>query len=183
MHISTRRTAVQPVPTTLALKTPCHADEETKRVLESLPHLQTVACSNYFEVDDKVGVANKTKNDIYHTTPEDNGVSMSWKDHQFIQIMEEGIYRNEAGNWVMPLPFRSRNVVMPNNREQAMSRLQSLVRSFKRKPQMDKDYVEFLGKVTEHAGLVADTESDDNDEAGNVWYLPHFGVYHPKKPE
>ena len=68
MHISTRRTAVQPVPTTLALKTPCHADEETKRVLESLPHLQTVACSNYFEVDDKVGVANKTKNDIYHTT-------------------------------------------------------------------------------------------------------------------
>ena len=66
-----------------------------------------------------------------------------------------------------------------------MSRLQSLVRSFKRKPQMEKDYVEFLGKVIEHghAELVADTESDDNDKAGNVWYLPHFGVYHPKKPE
>ena len=66
-----------------------------------------------------------------------------------------------------------------------MSRLQSLVRSFKRKPQMEKDYVEFLGKVIErgHAELVADRESSDNDNACNVWHLPHFGVYHPKKPE
>ena len=112
VHISTSphdtHTAVQPVPTTLASKILCHADEETKRVLESLSRLQIVACSNYFEVDDKVeGVANEIKNDIYRTTPEDNDVSMSWDDHQFIQIMEEGIYKNEAGNWVMPLPFRS----------------------------------------------------------------------------
>ena len=66
-----------------------------------------------------------------------------------------------------------------------MSCLQSLVHSFKRKPQMERDYVEFLGKLIErgHAELVAYTESDDNYNAGNVWYLPHFGVYHPKKLE
>ena len=149
----------------------------TKKPRECSNLFHTVACSNYFEVDDKVeGVADEIKNDIYHTTPEDKDVSMSWEDRQFIQIMEEGIYKNEACNWVMPFPFRLRNVVMPDNREQAMSRL---------KPQMEKDYVEFLGKVIErgHAELVADTESNDNDNAGNVWYLPHFGVYHAKKPE
>ncbi|CAB3982721.1 Hypothetical predicted protein [Paramuricea clavata] len=60
--------------------------------------------------------------------------------------MEKEFHKNESGNWEMPLPFRSPNVTMPNNREQAMSRLQSLLRTFKRKPQMEKDYLEFLRK-------------------------------------
>lgn len=43
---------------------------------------------------------------------------------------------------------------MPNNREQAMNRLHGLLRSFKRKPQMEKDYLEFLGKVIERGHAV-----------------------------
>ena len=32
--------------------------------------------------------------------------------------------------------------------------------------------------------LLQQTKSDrDTDEAVQVWYLPHFGVYHPKKPD
>ncbi|CAB3985600.1 Hypothetical predicted protein [Paramuricea clavata] len=89
----------------------------------------------------------KTKSDVYRTTPEDNEIGLSWEDRQFLHIMEKEIHKNESGNWEMPLPFRSLNVMMPNNQEQAMSRLQSLLRTFERKPQMEKDYLEFLGKL------------------------------------
>jgi len=45
------------------------------------------------------------------------------------------------------LPFRSNGITMPNNRSQAANRLNSLLRSFKRNPQLEKDYFTFMGKV------------------------------------
>ena len=55
-----------------------------------------------------------------------------------MEIMEKGIYKNKFGNWEMPLPFLSQNVSMPNNRGYAVKRLTGLLRTFKRKPQMEK---------------------------------------------
>lgn len=67
---------------------------------------------------------------------------------------------NEFGNWEMLLPFRSENVVMPNNRSQALSRLNGLLSSLKRKPQMQKDYLAFIAKIFElgHATAVIQEE-------------------------
>ncbi len=59
---------------------------------------------------------------------------------------------------------------------------------------MEKDYLEFLGKVIErgHAVPVPQSEVPSKREGepkqasvkpGKVWYLPHFGIYHPKKPD
>ncbi|KAK3731876.1 hypothetical protein QZH41_000340 [Actinostola sp. cb2023] len=56
----------------------------------------------------------------------------------------EGIRKNENGNWEMPLPFRQDAIVMPNNRSQAVTRLNGLIKTLKRKPQMEKDYLEFM---------------------------------------
>ena len=171
---------------------------DTNASPQTLSELRTVFCPNYFEVKDGINEHSEvTRNDVYKTTPEDNEISMSREDRQFIRIMEKGIHKNEYGNWEMPLPFRSQEVIMPNNREQAMNRLHGLLRSFKRRPQMKKDYLEFLGKVIERGHAVPvpqdeirkrplgnsryeETASSDGD--GKVWYLPHFGVYHPKKP-
>ncbi|KAK3703269.1 hypothetical protein QZH41_001331 [Actinostola sp. cb2023] len=102
--------------------------------------------------------------------------------------MEKGIHKNDQGNWVMPLPFRSTKAEMPNNLAQAHSRLNSLLRTLRRKPQMKADYFELLAKVFDrgHAVLVEQdrpsTTEKCEDKTGRVWYLPHFGVYHPKKP-
>jgi len=48
---------------------------------------------------------------------------------------------------------------------------------------MAKDYVEFMGNIIEkgHASPVP-IEEITKPQSGRVWYLPHFGVYHPKKP-
>ena len=82
----------------------------------------------------------------------------------------------------MPLPFRQSDTVMPNNRSQAVHRFNSLLKTLKRKPQMREDYVAFMEKILSkgHASPVPPDEV--NPKPGHVWYLPHFGVYHPKKP-
>ena len=97
----------------------------------------------------------------------------------------------------MPLPFRTEDVVVPNNREQALNCLNGLLRTFKRKPEMQSDYLEFMSSMIDrgHAEVVpteepvesldippaATTESKESNLT-KVWYLPHFGVYHPRKP-
>ena len=110
--------------------------------------------------------------------------------------MNQRIHKNTKGNWEMPLPFRSSNVSMPNNRSLAVSRLNSLLRSFKRNPQLEKDYFAFMAKSLTAGTLlrvppselrIEEGVNEGNatcaDNHGRVWYLPHFGVYHPRKPD
>ena len=72
----------------------------------------------------------------------------------------------------MPLPFREGNVMLPNNRSQAAHRLSGLIKTLKRKPKMEKDYLEFMEAMISkgHATKVP------MDELGKS-----VGVYHPKK--
>ncbi len=54
---------------------------------------------------------------------------------------------------------------------------------------MSRHYFEFVGKLFAkgHAIRVKTSKDHKEDkttkENGNVWYLPHFGVYHPQKPK
>ncbi|PFX14657.1 hypothetical protein AWC38_SpisGene21175, partial [Stylophora pistillata] len=98
--------------------------------------------------------------------------------------MEREVCKNNKGNLEMSLPFRQEEVQMPNNGIQAVNRLNGLLRTLKRKPQMQSDYFNFLEKVIEkgHASVIPEEELKSEPKPGKVWYLPHFGVYHPKKP-
>ena len=69
---------------------------------------------------------------------------MSLEDQRFLKLMETEIHKNEKGNWEMPLPLRKTDVTLPNNRDQAASRVESLLQTFKRKPQMEQDYFVFM---------------------------------------
>ena len=54
------------------------------------------------------------------------GVALSREDRQFLKIVEDGIYHRDDMHYEMPLPFREKNVQLPNNRPQAEQRLQGL---------------------------------------------------------
>lgn len=144
-------------------------------------------CPNKFEIKD-VPKAKEDPNDIYHTTPYDDEAAMSIEDRRFLNIMDTSIHKNQEGNWETPLPFRSDNTILPNNRDVAVSRLNNLMRSFRRNPKMEKDYVNFMDKVLQrgHATPItyksSDLTAESQADQGKVWYLPHFGVYHPRKP-
>ena len=98
----------------------------------------------------------------------------SIEDRRFCQIMSTEIHKNHLGNWEAPLPFRKDEVNLPNNRE--------LVITICKDQKAKENYVDFMQKIVDrqHASRVPADELTGSP--GKVWYLPHFDIYHPKKP-
>lgn len=85
------------------------------------------------------------------------------------------MHKNQLGNWEAPLPFKTDEVNLPDNKEQCLRRLLSLKRKLCKDERARENYIAFMQMILErqHASRVP----------GKVWYLPHFDVYHPKKPD
>ena len=108
--------------------------------------------------------------------------SLSFEDRRFLKTAKEGIHQREDGHYEMPLPLRNENVELPNNKDLAMSRLMKLKQKLQSDTQYREDYVGFMQETIENgfAERVPSTEVSRNDK--RVWYIPHHGVYHKKKP-
>ena len=193
IHIQVKRTRIvrnEIVGTTstddlISYNLPAHAAYTTAN---TGTEYEIVRCPNTLNFQEDFTEAHDAKfpgEGVYHETANDDVAGLSIDDRKFIEIMDKGIHKNEKGNWEMPLPFPSHNVSMPNNKDYAAKRLNGLLRTFKRKPKMEKDYLEFMGKMLDkgHAVPVPDEEISSKQGSGQLWYLPHFGVYHPKKPD
>ena len=109
--------------------------------------------------------------------------ALSQEDRKFLAIVESGIRHREDGHYEMPLPLRVPAPALPNNREVALRRLNQLKRRFKTDKKYKDDYTAFMEKVLSNgfAEEVPPVEAEASEE-GKVWYIPHHGVYHPKKP-
>ena len=107
----------------------------------------------------------------------------SAEDMRFNKILTEGIHKNAQGNWEMPLPFKADEISLPNNREYCLTRLLSLKKKMQKDEKLRTDYVQFMENTInrKHASRVPDEELQVSE--GQVWFLPHFQVYHPKKPD
>lgn len=116
---------------------------------------------------------------VFNQTEHDNKLAPSVEDIRFLKIMDTDVYRDNGNNWVAPLPFREPRKRLPNNRELAVKRFASLQRHFKRKPEMQDQYVSFMEKIfaNGHAEVAPPLKKGEE-----CWYLPSFGVYHPQKP-
>ncbi|XP_071133064.1 uncharacterized protein [Mytilus edulis] len=116
---------------------------------------------------------------IFERTPYDETIGPSIEDKLFIELMDSKVKQGSDNRWTAPLPFRKDRPVLPNNRVQAVQRVNSLERSLRMNPNKKEHILEFMNKmfVNKHA------EKAPNLPIGNeCWYLPFFGVYHPKKP-
>ena len=111
------------------------------------------------------------------TSTRDN-VSLSIEDKLFLTILEESTKQNNSGYVTMPPPFKQRpKGTGPMTRKSAEHRFNLLLEKFKRNPEYETNYREFMNSIIENkdAELV-------NEEKDDAWYIPHFGVFHPKKP-
>ena len=108
-------------------------------------------------------------------------VTLSREDQQFLTLLKQDI-RFENEHYTMPLPFRNGLPVLPDNRDMALRRLNSLRRKLLGNETYRLHYEAFISNLIEngHAEKVPDCEVQNND--GHVWYIPHHGIYHPKKP-
>ena len=107
----------------------------------------------------------------------------SVQDRKFLKIMDNGLEQLTNGHFELPLPLKNEEVKLPNNRMSALKRLNGLKNRLLRNEQYKNDYCAFMASIFEngYAESVPTDELDLND--GRVWYIPHHGVYHPKKPD
>ena len=117
---------------------------------------------------------------VFARTPGDNRLAPSMEDMEFLQIMEAECHQDSSKSWVAPLPFRSPRQRLPNNGKQALDRLVSLRRSVEKWPQMRAHFLEFMEKMLKRAHAEVAPSMQPEQEC---WYLPLFGVYHPRKPD
>ena len=103
---------------------------------------------------------------------------ISGEDKKFLQLMDSKV--NKIGNhYQLPLPFRSVDPIMPNNRMVAQRRLQYLKKRFSKSPQFFQDYKTFMEDII-HNGYAR--KGIITAAPGKTWFIPHHGVYNENKP-
>ena len=139
-------------------------------------------CENAIEVIHCRPKAAELGEDVFVSTCSDERLGPSSDDKEFIELMNCEMKKDHAGNWCAPLPFRKNRRRLPNNKQQAKSRMKTLVNSLAKDKRKKEHYFEFMGTILEKK--LAKRVHDESTKVGEeAWYLPHFGVYHPQKPD
>lgn len=103
--------------------------------------------------------------------------TLSVEDQKFLTTLDKGIYQDEEGFVTMPLPFRSvPDKGLAGSRAVAEHRLQILLRKFQKDQKYKQQYEGFINDIIKHG----DVELTNNNDG---WFIPHFGVFHPRKPD
>ncbi|XP_067945305.1 uncharacterized protein [Watersipora subatra] len=116
-----------------------------------------------------------------HTTAlckeEHNLSRMSQNDMKFLELLNDGLTKLENGSVSLPLPFKE-EPQLPNNKIQAERRFEQLLKRFRKDEAYKAEYCTFMKELisNNHAELAPSNTKDKE-----TWYIPHFGVYHPKK--
>ncbi|GFR82296.1 Gag-pol fusion polyprotein [Elysia marginata] len=117
--------------------------------------------------------------DVFARTKDDEKQGMSVEDKKFISLMEAS-FKKVDGHWSAPLPFKDSKSSPPSNFVQALRRAHLLQRSMDKNPQKKDHMVKFMAKLFETG---AAERAPPIEEGRSRWYLPLFGVYHPRKPD
>lgn len=104
---------------------------------------------------------------------------MSQDDVKFVETLKANICQTNEGFYSMPLPFKERPT-MPDNKDMALRRLHLLRNKLVNNEKFRQDYVAFMNDIIEKG----DAElAPKMGKIGEQWFIPHLGVYHPKKPD
>ena len=106
-----------------------------------------------------------------------NTDSMSIEDKMFLKLMHKET-RMENDHVTMPLPLKQKPPIN-NSFKTAQSRFRTLQSKLTKDKVLSKQYHTFMNE------LISNNEAElvPQDELTNQsWYIPHFEVWHPKKP-
>ncbi|XP_078355245.1 uncharacterized protein LOC144639837 [Oculina patagonica] len=112
--------------------------------------------------------------------PEELGHSQ--EDRRFLTEVSKGIRLTE-GHYEIPLPFRQSEVDLPNNRQQAVKRALWQKQKMIQNHQYRNDYIAFINEIISKGYAEKVPQGTSKTDPGKAWYIPHHGVYHPKKPD
>lgn len=116
---------------------------------------------------------------VFQRTQDDEKPGMSVDDLTFLKIMDQEFQKSENGHWTAPLPFRQPHSKLPNNRDSALKRAKALEASLRRDAVKKEHFLTFMDGLIKNRHAEIAPPLTQTDEC---WYLPIFGIYHPKKP-
>ena len=100
-------------------------------------------------------------------------------DHQqFLKLMDQETIKVD-GHYVVPLPLKSKDVNLPNNRALALRRLNCLHRRLLKDDHFYEMYKTFIADMIAKGYA---RKADNNGESGKTWYISHHGVVNSAKP-
>ena len=108
---------------------------------------------------------------------------LSYEDKKFMSKVSEGIHQRPDGHYEMPLPLKQDLLTLPDNKEVALKRLSKLKKRLKTDSKYRQDYLAFMSDVISQGHAEKVPPDEISLKNGQVWYIPHHGVYHPKKPD
>ena len=109
--------------------------------------------------------------------------SLSCDDKMSITKLKDGIHKDADGHYETPLPFRDSSPCLPNNKAPAFRRLQHLKKRLQRNPKYHSDYTDFTENMIQRGYAEKVPDSNLNKDDDDIWYIPHRGLYHNKKPD
>lgn len=114
---------------------------------------------------------------IFKRNRDDDEVGISVEDRHFLRIMDSDIVKDEDGRWKA---FKHPRPQLKNNRSQALKHALMQNRDLKRNSIKEKHMITFMKSITESDALEISPPVPPGKEC---WFLPLFGVYHPRKPD
>ncbi|XP_045784625.1 uncharacterized protein LOC123880521, partial [Maniola jurtina] len=135
-----------------------HVAEEIEDDLDSL-------VKQYFEMDVLCIQPKKPKTD-----PEERA----------LQILEKTTKRTAEGRYETGLLWRTEDVTLPENYENSLKRLFNIEKKIDRDPKLKQKYTDQMEALISKGYA---EPAPKQKTAGKTWYLPHFAVINPMKPE
>ncbi|KAK0145486.1 hypothetical protein N1851_015591 [Merluccius polli] len=105
---------------------------------------------------------------------------MSREDLKFLEIMEHSAVLQE-GRYCLKLPYKNKEVCLPNNFAVAKQRIQGLRRKFLNNKHLHQEYAGYMNTLINKNYAEQVPQQQLHGERGKVWYIPHHGVHHPRK--
>ena len=103
---------------------------------------------------------------------------ISQNDILFTDKVQISIHKNRDDHYEINLPMTDTNPKLPDNKHIATKRLNYLRKRLKRNYKYRHQYTTFMNKILQNdeAELVP-----TNEITNDCWFLPHHGVFHPRK--
>ena len=101
-------------------------------------------------------------------------------DMRFLEIVSHSA-KLQDGHYSLKMPFRKEHPTFSNNLSMAKQMLLGLKRRFQRDERFHQEYASFFTDVISNGYAEKVPQHQLDGVEGKVWYIPHHGVYHPRK--
>lgn len=105
---------------------------------------------------------------------------MSVEDKRFMEITCSSAFL-KGGHYHLPLPFRDKDKIMPDNYNVVKERTMHLMKKFRKDMVYAEEYISFMEDILKKGYAEKVPPQQLCREDGQVWYIQHYGVDHKRK--